>query len=112
MSTDTRWVAEGTVLLRESQHPLHVRLRELLTEKRVNPATSLLAHLVPEGRTYASGVVLTETGRVYEFEVRFPAGYGQATLASWTDVSDSYQSRTFSSDVDAALALARTLPVG
>lgn len=89
-----RHIAEITQMVRESDHPMHVRLRALLGAHGVDVAESLLANLMPEGRGLTSGMIVTTGRRVFEFEMRHRDGrYEDGVFEVWRDLTDTYPRR-------------------
>ncbi|MFE9633391.1 hypothetical protein [Streptomyces sp. NPDC006463] len=92
-----------TWLMRTSAFDLWVRLRALLDERGLRAADTVLVYLWPSGSHTESGVVLSDGGRVYEFDLgynRMRAGSERrAVIEHWQDITDRWQANAFSSEI-------------
>ncbi|MEY9892107.1 hypothetical protein ABIA31_005782 [Catenulispora sp. MAP5-51] len=86
---------EYTHLLRTSSFDLWQRLRVLLGEQGLDPATTVVVDLFPDGGDREFGQVISEDGRVYRFDLCYDRGRPQsvrnAALERWTDITESWQ---------------------
>lgn len=84
-----------TDLLRSSSFDLWQRLRELLEEQGLEPAATVVVDLFPDDSDREFGQIITDEGRVYRFDLCYnradPHGARTATLQSWTDITESWQ---------------------
>ncbi|MCX5395077.1 hypothetical protein [Streptomyces sp. NBC_00094] len=92
-----------TRLMRASPFSLWVRLRELLAERGLTISTTVLVYLFPDGGYAETGVVLSDGGRVYEFDIgysRMRAGSERnAVIENWHDITSSWQTHPFRSEI-------------
>lgn len=102
-------------LLRESDDPFWVRLRELLAEKGIDWRQAAIAQCFPDDAAMEFGIVVAADGEVYEFD--FLHGRGDiatamksGVLSDWTRTTDRWRDRPFREDVNAAFALLGTRP--
>ena len=87
------------------------RTRELLAERGVSPATSILATSFPDDSSFEFGVVVTSDRRVYQFGLDYlhkPVERG--TFTEWIDLTERHGSSPYSEDVAAALDLMSETP--
>lgn len=95
-----------TGALRNSTHPLDVRLREVLAEKGIDPQQCVVANMMQEDPCVESGFLVSDDGRVYEFELYYRDRPLQAaTLRVWRDVTHTYQTRAFGPAIAVALTM-------
>ncbi|RKT08410.1 hypothetical protein BX286_6506 [Streptomyces sp. 3211.6] len=84
-----------THLLRTSSLDLWKRLRRLLENQGLDPATTVLVNLFRDGGDHESGQCIDGDGRVYCFDVAYdldtPKSAGKAVLRHWTDITDTWQ---------------------
>jgi hypothetical protein len=77
--------AELTRLLREGDDPFWPRLRELLTERGIDPFSAELEQSHEEDEQYEYGVLRTQTGERYEFGIDLrETPLEAAGFAKWT----------------------------
>lgn len=92
-----------TRLMRASPFSLWVRLRELLAERGLSTSTAVLVYLFPDGGDSEAGVVLSDGGHVYEFDIgynRMRAGSERtAVIENWHDITSSWQAHPFRSEI-------------
>jgi hypothetical protein len=94
--------------MRTSREPMWVRVRALLTEKGLNPATSLVAESFPDDRSLEFGIVVTGDGRVFQFDYDYLGkSIGEGTFTDWEDLTDAYERSPHSDIVSAAIRMAR-----
>lgn len=63
----------------------------------------MVVSFLPEGGGIASGVLVTERGEVYEFEVDHAGRRAEdAELVTWRDLTEVYESRAFHAEVPVA----------
>ena len=97
---------QNTHLLRVSAFGLWRRLRSLLEDQGLDPATTVLVNLFPDGRDHEFGQCIDEDGRVYSFDLVYdrerPKAEARAVLRNWTDVTDTWQHHSFADEVASA----------
>ncbi|MFE3500992.1 hypothetical protein ACFXPX_22545 [Kitasatospora sp. NPDC059146] len=88
-------VVQYTGLLRNSDHDLWVRLRELLRGQGLDPEGTVVVDLLQESLGSEEGQVISAEGRVYRFSLTFDPeredGVRDARLGRWRDVTDSWR---------------------
>lgn len=57
-----------TNFLRKSNDPLYTRLRELLRQKQIDPNSSVLTELFPDGTDLFFGAIVTIDDHVFQFK--------------------------------------------
>ncbi|MFK0016924.1 hypothetical protein [Streptomyces sp. NPDC091027] len=89
--------------MRTHQGGLWVRLRELMAERDLVPAETTLVYLFPDGPSCETGVLLSDSGRVYDFELTYDleqAGADRwAHISSWRDITDRWQTAAFRREI-------------
>lgn len=89
--------------MRTSRYGLWVRLRELLNERELIPADTVLVHLFPDGGDSEFGTVVSDGGRVYSFDLRYNResmrSARAAAMERWLDVTDRWQQEPVSSEI-------------
>jgi hypothetical protein len=97
-------IAELTGFLRGSDEKFFPRLRQVLSERGIDPDTSVLVEMFSDDREFEYGIVVTGRGDVYQFGLdcmgRAPDA---AELIEWVDWTTTYQLAAFRAHVDAAL---------
>lgn len=97
-------IAELTGLLRRSDEKLFPRLRQVLSQRGIDPETSVLVEMFSDARQFEYGIVVTARRGVYQFGLdcmgRAPDA---AELIEWIDWTNTYQLAAFRAHVDAAL---------
>ncbi|MGW2305500.1 hypothetical protein [Streptomyces sp. NPDC001809] len=92
-----------TRLMRTAPHSLWVQLRQLLSERGLVPAGSVLVELMRSGHDTEFGVVISDGGRVYDFELRYVRARGDTEeivlMAFWHDITDRWQATPFSTEI-------------
>jgi hypothetical protein len=104
METKHEYVLRCTELLRNSPDPMWRRTRELLEERGVAPATSILATSFPDDTSFEFGVVVTSDRRVFQFGFDYlhtPVERGVFT--EWVDLTDRHAASPYRDDVATAL---------
>ncbi len=99
-----------TDLLRSDEGPLWARLRELLPERGVDPATAVLAECFEDDTMLEFGVVVTSEGEVYEFDFVYGRGdiktqLSTGTIHNWERHTFDWRDRPYRSSVGAALEI-------
>jgi len=100
----------STQLLRTDQAPLWDRLRQLLTERGLDPAKVALANLFPDDSNMEFGIVVTGDGGVFEFDLIYGKGdlnqqAATAFIAEWRDRTSRWRDTPHRQDIEAALEL-------
>ncbi|KOU25829.1 MULTISPECIES: hypothetical protein [Streptomyces] len=94
---------QNTHLLRTSSFDLWKRLRSLLEDQGLDPATTVLVNLFPDGGDHEFGQCIDEDGRVYSFDLVYdretPKAAGRAVLRNWADITDTWQQRSFPDEI-------------
>lgn len=94
---------QNTDLLLTSPFDLWRRLRSLLEDQGLDPATTVLVNLFPDGGGHEFGQCIDEDGRVYSFDLVYnreiPKAENRAVLRNWTDVTDTWQRRSFADEI-------------
>ncbi|MEU8777120.1 hypothetical protein [Streptomyces sp. NPDC048606] len=105
LRTTTSYV-NCTRLLRTSPFGLWVRLRELLVERGLTIPTTVLVSLFPDGACSETGVVHTDGGRVYAFDLAYDrlkdGDDRNAVITRWRDVTHSWEEVPFHSEIEDA----------
>jgi hypothetical protein len=97
-------IAELTGALRGSDEKLFPRLRQLLSQRGVNPDTTVLVEMFSDEREFEYGIVVTARGGVYQFGLDCMGRTPDAVeLIEWIDWTSTYRLAAFRSHVDAAL---------
>ena len=100
------YVLRCTELLRESPDPMWRRTRELLEERGISPANSILATSFPDDTSFEFGVIVTNDHRVYQFGLDYlHKPVEQGVFTEWVDLTERHRSSPYSEDVAAALEL-------
>jgi hypothetical protein len=104
-----RWelsIRKNTEFLRTTEIPKYVRIRELLAEKGIDLASSLIPNIMQEDQFMESGLVVTDDKRVFEFEFYYRGKpWSQASFSTWRDLTDTYRTRAFRPVIQAAIDL-------
>lgn len=89
--------------MRTSRYGLWVRLRELLNERGLVPADTVLVYLFPDGGDSEFGTVVSDGGRVYSFDLRYNResmrSARAAVIERWLDITDRWQQEPFSPEI-------------
>jgi hypothetical protein len=100
------WIQSITRLMRSGEHPLWVRLRELLRERGIDPDNAILAESVEDGEDLEYGVVVTKDRQVFEFELDFSeAPMEQSQFSVWRDVTHSLDAAHLTRRAELALEI-------
>lgn len=63
----------------------------------------MLVNLFPDGGDHEFGQCIDEDGRVYSFDLVYdretPNAAGKAVLRNWTDITDTWQHRSFPGEI-------------
>ena len=87
------------------------RTRELLDERGVSPATSILATSFPDDSSFEFGVIVTSDRRVYQFGLDYlRKPVEQGVFTEWVDLTERHSSSPYSDDVAEALDLLSESP--
>jgi len=105
------YVLRCTELLRTSPDPIWRRARELLQERGISSATSILATSFPDDTSFEFGVVVTDDRRVYQFGLDYiHKPVEQGVFTEWVDLTERHAGSPYSDDVAAALELLSESP--
>ncbi|MFE2285515.1 hypothetical protein ACFXDJ_15245 [Streptomyces sp. NPDC059443] len=92
-----------TRLLRTSPHNPWVRLRSLLAERGLIISTTVLVYLFPDGADTETGVVLSDGGHVYEFDIgynrRRAGSVRNAVIEQWHDITSRWQAHPLGAEI-------------
>lgn len=103
---DRQDILELTASLRGSADPIWSRLRALFVQRGVNPPSSVLVEFFPDDVSFQYGVVVSGDARVYQFGFDYlHRTEAEGVLSEWKDISGSFQSTAFSSNVQIGLSI-------
>ncbi|MFJ2592503.1 hypothetical protein [Streptomyces erythrochromogenes] len=94
--------ASCTRLMRTHPDGLWAGLRRLLKERGLAPADTVLVFLIQSGAETESGVLLTDGGLVYDFELRlsrFRDGTERIRIGRWLDATDTWQTAPLAAEI-------------
>jgi hypothetical protein len=104
-------VRELTALLRSSQDPLWSRLRDLLSERGVEPGGAVLAECFPDDTSFEFGVVVTAAGSVFQFGFDYlNKQIAEGIFSEWEDLTSRFRSTPHSASIEEALKVIRGEP--
>ncbi|MFF4344350.1 hypothetical protein ACFY00_31055 [Kitasatospora sp. NPDC001540] len=87
-------VVQYTRLLRTSDIDLWVRSRELLRERGLDPAETVVVDLLQESLHHEEGQIISAEGRVHRFHLYYDQqaedGAAHARIGKWTDATDDW----------------------
>lgn len=101
----------STELLRTSEDPLYVRLRELLAEQSVNIFSGVLADLFPDDVDQEFGVMVTADRQVATFVFHYgrkgdlKTRMATGTLRDWSNITEWWEASPYRRQVAEAFAL-------
>lgn len=111
MDTKREYVVRCTELLRNSADPLWQRTRQLLGERGISPATSVLATSFPDDTSFEFSILVTSDRHVYQFGLDYlHKPVDQGVFTEWVDLTERHASSPYSDDVAAALDLLSESP--
>lgn len=97
-------IAELTGSLRRSDERLFPRLRQVLSQRGIDPDTSVLVEMFSDERDFEYGIVVTARRDVYQFGLDcMGLTPDTAEVIEWVDWTTTYQLAAFRAHVDAAL---------
>lgn len=91
VSDDRRWVEEMTALLRGDPGLGWSRVRDFLTDRRVDPAQAALAILYPDDVRTLVAIVVVSADRMFALDIEYPKGVDDAAamdhgqVVGWED---------------------------
>ncbi|WP_405451647.1 hypothetical protein [Streptomyces erythrochromogenes] len=89
--------------MRASRFGLWARLRHLLAERGLTLSTAVLVHLFPDGPEAETGVVLSDGGRVYAFDLVYHRMREEsergAVIERWQDITGHWQAHPLRSEI-------------
>ncbi|MFE7184164.1 hypothetical protein [Streptomyces erythrochromogenes] len=89
--------------MRASRFSLWARLRRLLAERGLTVSTAVLVHLFPDGPEVETGVVLSDGGRVYAFDLVYnrmrEESERDAVIERWQDITSHWQAHPLRSEI-------------
>jgi hypothetical protein len=86
MATEAEDITYLTRELRESHEPFWSRVRQLLLERELDPASLALVASFPDDVQYEYGVVVTADGRIYQFGLDYlHVDVALGTFKEWRD---------------------------
>jgi hypothetical protein len=84
-------IAQFTALLRSSDDPFFLRLRELLEGRGVDPQTALPVELFPDDEGFEFGILVTADRRAVQFGFSYPEPeFSKGTFVEWRDITDRF----------------------
>jgi hypothetical protein len=105
MNGDELDVKERTVLLRMSDSPIWVRLRDCLRDRGILPETTFVGELFNDDIRQYFGLVLTSDQKVIRFDFTFKESVDDATFTDWQDFTSRWAASRYDRQVSAALAV-------
>jgi hypothetical protein len=92
--------------LRNSDKPLWIRMRQLLSEKEINPSDSVLAYYVKEEPFYDFGVIVADNSDVYQFAYDYlNKDNHQGIFAEWNNITDDIQRKPYREQISLAFKI-------
>ncbi|MFD3472460.1 hypothetical protein ACFWWM_40315 [Streptomyces sp. NPDC058682] len=89
--------------MRASQFSLWIRLRQLLAERGLTISSAVLVYLFPDGPEAETGVVLSDGGRVYAFDLAYDrmreGSDRDAVIERWQDITSHWQAHPLRSEI-------------
>jgi hypothetical protein len=67
MDRDSTFILAQTQALRHNHEPMWARLRQLLTERGLNPSSVALVEFFPDDSHFEFGILATSDGKLYQF---------------------------------------------
>ena len=99
-------IEQLTRSLREGSDPFWARLRKLLSERDVDPSTSLLVECFPDDPSFEFGLVVTDDRRVFQFGFNYlNRSVENGTLTEWEDLTSRFESSPHRDVIAIALAM-------
>jgi hypothetical protein len=104
--TEREMVQERTNLFRTSAEPFWVRLRQVMKEQGVEPATSMLAESFEDDVNFEFGILITCERRVIQYGFRYSEpSFSDGKLTEWNDVTERKDSIPHQSQVATAFSI-------
>ena len=99
-------VRELTSLLRSKDGPFWSRLRDLLSQRGVQPQRAVLAECFPDDNSFEFGIVVKEDGSVFQFGFEyFKKEISDGILSEWEELTGRFQATPHRKSIEAALKL-------
>ena len=97
-----------TRLLRTSNDPLWIRLRECIRQRGYEPCDCALPQFFPDGGNLEFGLLVAPDDRVFEFDLVYGVGdlvaqQASAEIRNWTETSDRWRDQPFRGEVEQEL---------
>ena len=100
-------IEKNTKLLRTDSDSFWVRLRQLLSEKGVNPELAFLAYSYEEDYQFDYGIVVSHDGRVFQYGFDFLLkDVSEGIFTEWNDMTNQYQRSPYVKEIEIALHMA------
>jgi hypothetical protein len=81
-----------TNLLRTGTDPFWERLRELLTQRGVNPSTSILVECFPDDNSFQFGILIAQSSKIIQFGFDYlHRSIAEGQFSEWEDLTERYQ---------------------
>ncbi len=95
-----------TCLFRTSIEPLWIRLREVVSERGVDPGTALLVESFEDDENFEFGILVTDDRRVIQFGFRYSVPSGiDGKLSEWNDITERRDSLPCRHEIATALSI-------
>ena len=92
--------------LRNSDDPLWNRLRQLLSEKGIDPTKSFLSYFAHEEPFYDFGVIVADNNAIYQFAFDYlRRDIMQGSFAEWEEITGTFRRTPYREQISAALKL-------
>lgn len=105
---DKSEIEKNTKLLRTDSASFWVRLRQLLSERGVNPELAFLAYSYEEDYQFDYGIVVSPDGHVFQYGFDFLLkDVSEGVFAEWNDMTNQYQRSPYAKEIEIALNMAR-----
>jgi hypothetical protein len=101
-------IAAQTEVLRSSSEPMWSRIRELLRQRGIEPATSALVQFFPDDTSFQYAILATNDGRLFQFGFDYlHRSEADGYFAEWRDCSVSPPVICSDAEIEAAFRVAR-----
>ncbi len=95
-----------TKLLRESNDPMWVRIRELLAKRGVEVSTSFLVESFPDDARFHFGIVVTEDGSVIQYGFDYlNRAIENGDFVEWQNLTDAYEETPYFESIKTGMEL-------
>jgi hypothetical protein len=108
MTADRENIRVLTGLLRSSDDPQFVRMRQLLWERGISPDTIAVADLFPDDTQFDFGLLVTRDGQAYQVGFDYlHKRIEEGIFTEWVDLTDTYAGSIYCDKITVALAMLR-----